>query len=228
MTCTFFTRLQAYVPDLPHRLNGPAAPEAINHLEAVTGYHFPEAFKQFYAIYDGDKGLGGIYMGLEGLSIDNMRIHWNHNRLYSSNLQSDVISYESNKIKEVSFHPDWFPIAHDGGGNYLGMDFSPGAKGTYGQLINYGRDEQQLYVISESFESFLGYILCQYEKGRCTVQRDEFVGDTYIAWGNSGHFFDDLPEAIETPAPVVEIRAKSEKKTVVIEYAGVVISQNLC
>lgn len=62
-------------------------------------------------------------------------------------------------IKKKYFHIKWLPIIHDGCGNYIGIDLDPDTAGVIGQVIVFGRDEEDMFVISENWHDFLDILL---------------------------------------------------------------------
>lgn len=78
-------------------------------------------------------------------------------------------------IKDAYFHAKWCPVIEDYGGNYIGVDLDPGPSGHKGQVIVFGRDEDDLYVIAESWEAFLDLILARIEAGG-----GELLGDVHL------------------------------------------------
>lgn len=56
-------------------------------------------------------------------------------------------------------NPKWIPLTHDGGGNHIGLDFDPGALGTPGQVIRFGRDEDDKVLLAPSFSVFLDQLV---------------------------------------------------------------------
>lgn len=188
MSKQFFKKLEKYIPNLNEYLN--AGTPDTNRLEEETGYHLPDSFKNLYSLHNGDRDYFGLFFGLQWLSIDGILQHWKNNKKYHDELfSSNLISFEKGKIKEEYFHPDWLPIAYDGGGNYIGIDYSPGPNGILGQIINFGRDEEELFVISNSFEELLQLLIQQFEHGNCRVVDED---ELHVAWKDDGHFFDEL------------------------------------
>lgn len=185
----FFSRIESYIPNVEKYLNKGATEEEIHRLEQETGYIFPEAFKSMYSVHNGEEKLGFMF-GLTWHSIDEMLSEWKGYKTYYEESVIDVISFEKGAIQEASFHPGWIPIAYDYGGNYLAIDFAPGVNGTVGQIINFGRDERQMYVISNSFEELLELLIQQFEVGNCSLIEED--DGPYVIWGDYGHFFDDL------------------------------------
>jgi len=62
-------------------------------------------------------------------------------------------------IKKKYFHYKWLPVFSDYGGNYIGIDLDPDVRGKKGQIINFGRDEEDMVVIADHLESFFDFIL---------------------------------------------------------------------
>ena len=84
-------------------------------------------------------------------------------------------SFPEGAIKKRYFNPNWIPIIFDNLGNYIGIDLDPDVNGTAGQVINFGRDEEDMFVIAESFEKFLDFSLELIVK-----DRDLFLGGKHI------------------------------------------------
>ncbi|WP_066308937.1 SMI1/KNR4 family protein [Bacillus sp. FJAT-29814] len=188
MSEQFFKRIAPYIPNLNEYLNDGASD--ISMLEKETGFTLPDSFKALYSIHNGDKDYIGLFFGLDWLSIDDILFHWKNNKKWHNEFSSsDIVSFEKGKIKEEYYHPGWLPIAYDGGGNYIGFDFSPGPDGTVGQIISFGRDEEKLFVISNSFQELLDLLIQQFECGNCRVVDED---EPHVAWREEGHFFDDL------------------------------------
>jgi len=68
-------------------------------------------------------------------------------------------SYPESMIKRKYFNPKWIPIISDSGGNFIGIDLDPDVKGTKGQIIIFGRDEDEMIVVSDSLSGFFDYLL---------------------------------------------------------------------
>lgn len=58
-------------------------------------------------------------------------------------------------IKCLYVNKLWIPIAHDDSGNHIGIDLDPDVNGKLGQIINFGRDEDEKFVIANSLNEFL-------------------------------------------------------------------------
>lgn len=202
----FFSRLQHFIAPLPALLNGPALPDALARLEAEARISLPASFKTLYGAYNGEKGQTGIFMGLCWLSAEEILTHWSELKLVATEMLESVTAYRPGTIQEQTFHPGWIPLAHDFGGNYIGLDFAPGPQGQAGQAIHFGRDEQVLHVLAPSLEALLALVLEQYELGRCAYLAD---GEPpYVAWDGDGHVLDDLERFLPGLGPIREESAR--------------------
>ncbi|MEO1257593.1 MAG: SMI1/KNR4 family protein [Bacteroidota bacterium] len=89
-----------------------------------------------------------------------MTIYHNENyeverKVYSHDLPT---SNPPGKIKEINFHDKWIPFLHDSTGNYVAYDLDPDHLGKKGQIIIYGKDEYENYLIAHSLTNFLKLI----------------------------------------------------------------------
>jgi cell wall assembly regulator SMI1 len=79
---------------------------------------------------------------------------------------NDTIPFTStpkDSIKRIYYHHKWLPLFEDYGGNYIGIDLDPDVNGTKGQIINFGRDEEDMFVFADDLESFFDLILNEIE-----------------------------------------------------------------
>lgn len=83
--------------------------------------------------------------------------------------------FPQDAIREKYFHIKWCPVIEDHGGNYIGVDLDPGPSGIKGQVIVFGRDEDDMYVLAQSWELFLDLLLAKIESGG-----EELLGDAHL------------------------------------------------
>ncbi|TNH02471.1 hypothetical protein FHQ26_04945 [Testudinibacter sp. TR-2022] len=83
---------------------------------------------------------------------------------YDFDNQISFTSTPKNAIQKKYFHYKWLPIFSDGGGNYLGIDLDPDTKGKKGQVINFGRDEEDMFVLAQSLDDLFDKILVALRK----------------------------------------------------------------
>jgi len=179
-------------------LNAKATEDDIAKLDDYFGYSINE-LKDIYSINNGDKLISskgfflGSFMGFEFLPIDRViSVHksWKKTQL-SSNYRGT--SFPEGCIKPCYTNEKWIPIFGDSGGNYIGIDYDPDENGTMGQVINFGRDEDNKFVIANNLNAFLEFVKTQIENGTCDksiVEEDE--GRFSYGLTRQSHLIDDL------------------------------------
>ena len=58
-------------------------------------------------------------------------------------------------VQAAYAHPAWIPLVTDNAGNHIGVDLAPGPKGTYGQVIMFGREFDVKFAIADNWGEFL-------------------------------------------------------------------------
>lgn len=84
-----------------------------------------------------------------------------------------ISSTPENAIKKKYFHYKWLPIFGDSGGNFIGIDLDPDAKGKKGQVINFGHDEDQMVVLADDLKAFFDFILVELKKRNSRLKKPE-------------------------------------------------------
>jgi cell wall assembly regulator SMI1 len=133
-----------------------ASKEELDRLEKMIGY-LDDDVRELYSIHNGcDGGNMGLF-GFRFLSIDKIiRNLTGMGRL--QNAENDIKN-NGNQIRANVFNYGWLPIMADSSGNFIGVDYYPTENGTVGQVINFGRDEQEQYVFAPSLKEFLKYLM---------------------------------------------------------------------
>jgi len=175
-------------------LNPPASDEEIQSIEQRIGSSMPKEFIDLYKDCNGesDKGLG-VGFGLRLLSIQEIHREMdNWDEIISDGLEDfndGCKSTPKNAIHLVYANHNWIPIFSDGGGNFLGIDFDPGSKGKSGQVINFGRDEEEKRVLSKTLGSLFTLMLGLSKKEYAGLNAD---GSFHVA---DIHFIDAIKSA---------------------------------
>ncbi len=174
---------EQHFPEALQTLNQGVQEDALaefdRELKQETGRGFPSELRAIYLENDGqeDRVLCGMFFGLEFLSVENALSHWREWRdiandeemLADSGLDEIGSSYPVNAVQSAYASAGWLPFAHDGNGNFLGIDLQPGFNGRLGQIINCGRDEEAKYVVADSLEAFLGWLVTQHREGNYLI-----------------------------------------------------------
>jgi cell wall assembly regulator SMI1 len=139
----------------------PATDDDFLRLTSVTSLMLPADAEAFYRIHNGQRlGMPGVLFGLELLSIDRMIENWGNWESVSKdglneNLADSMSSNPPGYIKPLYVNLQWLPLTHDQSGNHIGLDFDPALKGTSGQVIAFGRDDDVKKLIARDFLSFV-------------------------------------------------------------------------
>ena len=83
---------------------------------------------------------------------------------YDFDNQIPFTSTPENTIQKKYFHYKWLPVFSDSGGNYIGIDLDPDINGTKGQVINFGRNEEDMFVLAENLEQLFDKLLAEASK----------------------------------------------------------------
>lgn len=182
----------------------PGCSEAeIAEFERLVGRAFPEGLKVLYRWHDGQRGDAdtGPFFGLDFLSLAGAKAHWESWKKAvddaspddMKNLSEFCTSATPGAVKAVYANAYWIPFAYDHGGNHLGVDLDPGENGTVGQVINFGRDEENKFVLASSMTAFLEWLVEQLESGNAVIAEEDDGGRSLnIREPESSHFLDAL------------------------------------
>lgn len=96
-------------------------------------------------------------------------------QFYNLGAPENFTSYPEGAIQRTYFHLHWVPIIQDHGGNYIGVDLEPGPSGHPGQIIVFGRDEHDMFVLADDWEGFLDLIL-----GLIESQPEVLLSDSHL------------------------------------------------
>ncbi len=141
----------------------------------------PSELLELYTYCNGqDHDQGGLFFGWYLLSADDAVAAgaiWQQLLIGDPAINQNVFStsHPDGAIQNAYISNDWIPFAHDGGGNHLGIDLEPGLNGVRGQVINFGRDQTDKYVLALSLEEFLGEFLACLMRGDTVIQSREIM-----------------------------------------------------
>lgn len=96
-------------------------------------------------------------------------------QFYNLDEAENFTCYPKGAIQRTYFHLRWVPIIQDHGGNYIGVDLEPGPSGDHGQIIVFGRDEYDMFVLADDWKGFLDLIL-----GLIESQPEVLLNDSHL------------------------------------------------
>lgn len=157
---------------------GPGASvEALAKLEGAVGHALPPELRQLLALNDGQIANDGccVLPGLTLLSCRSIEHEWSvWAQLRASQTADELESLDDacrsldDGVLDVYTHPGWIPLLKDGWrADYLGLDLAPTLQGRAGQIINFGRDEEQHFVAFPDLTACVSFWLAELLAGRC-------------------------------------------------------------
>jgi cell wall assembly regulator SMI1 len=224
MTTALWNRYTAWLAKhapLSHaNLAPPADDAAIARVERATGASLPADVRAVWKINDGQKQTmtatrlvpGTVCLPtLSFLSTELVVTIWQEwEGLRASadvaELSSACRSIVPGLVQPLYTHAAWIPLWSDPTRpDYIGLDFTPGEKGTPGQIINFGRNEDEHYVCAKSFAELLEILVEEVESGKWQPSQMGY-GDGSIPWLGDPRksFFNALYARAEAanPAPL--------------------------
>jgi cell wall assembly regulator SMI1 len=154
-----------------------ASDKALQGLQKHIGLELPNDFKEFYRIHDGQgKGEFGLVFGLELLSLRRIKQEWDNWKSLGDDLNAELAKAMSSEpkgyVKPLYLNPKWVPFTTDQTGTHLGLDFDPDRKGNVGQVIAFGRNQDNKKVLAKSFRDYIHQFVKQLETIDWTLDPD--------------------------------------------------------
>jgi cell wall assembly regulator SMI1 len=158
-----------HLPDLQTSLVVPASDAEIKAAEEELNLTLPDDFKASLKVHDGqsESAETGLWFGFVPLPLDKILLEWRQWQEIADEIGDEMQNSERNTsapagcIKCQYVNAKWIPLCHDYGGNFIGIDLDPGPKGVVGQIINFGADEDDKFIIAQSYGAFLQNIADQ-------------------------------------------------------------------
>lgn len=214
----FFSRLARVAPSIHASLRPGASDAGLWQLEMTLGRKLPEDVKALLRLADGQQpdAVPAIY-GLELLSAAAIAAEWKQWRAVRDEGNLEELDEPQEVLKRGTIQArytvaGWIPLFRfPGRSDYLGVDLEPGPKGRVGQLINFGRDQEEKYVAAPDLESWFALL--------DTWAETEGEGDVALAQPNLERLFSGglamarasalarkIKVVLEPPAPIPQIR----------------------
>lgn len=208
--------IEGISPGLCQDLRSPASSAALDALEELIGYQLPAELRELWLLHDGqlspeERGLG-LLGGLVFLSIEGVQLEWLNWRKRREETSVDEmaelsmlsVSVPEGVIRPEYTWPGWIPVGKEVlQRNYLGIDLDPGPLGTSGQLIIFGRDEDEKTLIARCLGDFLSFLALEARRGAFVVVDGTFNGVTVpLLKHREGRFLSVLQRLAEEKGPL--------------------------
>lgn len=182
--------LAEHAPRAFANLAPPASKSALDELEKQLGQDLPKALRELLSRNDGELEVDApsALPGLHFLSSRRIAKEW---KMWASLRESEAAHLDEHDaaaknldpgVRPVYTHPAWIPLFQDGDrSDYFGIDLAPARGGKKGQLINFGRDEDQHFIAASDLEAFLAFWLAEACADRCGGHADDDEpGDSFV------------------------------------------------
>jgi len=138
-------------------INSPTNNDATyDTFEKEAGFPFPQIIKAYLSLHNGIDRCA--IMGAETIYKE-----WKQwKAIYDDWTQEELLdTYATNQGKALLMYttPYWIPFFDLSNGNFLAFDFAPNTKGTAGQIIRYGADQEIGYIHADNLHTFLKSLL---------------------------------------------------------------------
>ena len=119
-------------------------------------------------------------------------------------LQAAGRSASPGVVQPLYTHAAWVPLwADPTRADSIGIDLAPAEKGTSGQVINFGRNEERHFVFAERFERLLEVLLEEVESGAWPASKLSYGGGTIDWLGDpTKSLFEALHRRSQATAPM--------------------------
>ncbi len=164
---------------LRFKLRAPASEEKLAELESLIGSALPFDLKAMYRRFDGEEQDSfGLFYGHPVMSVDEVigEVVNCIDRIDAGLIDPLVDTYSSLPPGMATTSPvsaSQVPVVKDYGGNFLGVDLSPPAAGSWGQVTTFGSDDFVRLQVSPSWSAMIGWLLEALQDGL-------FLGDSVL------------------------------------------------
>lgn len=165
----YFQWLTAQAPETARQLRPPAGEDDLAALSQRLNARLPEQVRSLYLLHDGQEHTVrlGVAYGLEFLTLAEVGAAWEQWRAVREAADYDPDDFDPYEevfvpgvVRKAYTTPGWVPLFRcPGREDYFGVDLNPAQAGTYGQVINFGRDEPKKYAAAADLNGFFAMLL---------------------------------------------------------------------
>ncbi|NBP70735.1 MAG: hypothetical protein EBR30_13140 [Cytophagia bacterium] len=203
---TYKVYLRSTLPIYYERLNAPASHAEIQDLELMIGGDLPQDFKLLYTENNGEDESwfnGGVLCGMRMLTISQIKNEIKKQKeienSYNFNAKWSGEIWPEETIRTGAYYEKWIPVFTDNNGNFIGIDLTPASRGKYGQVINFGTDEYDHFVIAESLSELIELMNEQFSNGSAAkaIFKNDNGDNVMFGLVKESHLTDDLRALIK-------------------------------
>jgi len=176
-------------PDESRTLPEGVANGELERAEQEIGVTFPAEFKQSYMLHDGSNEIC-VCPNASLMPLKVIVEMWRTMCEIGEEFEDERTNPEG-PIRNVHWHPKWIPIADNGGGDHVCLDFAPKKGGTIGQVIDWGHELGPERVLASSFAEYLvelpavlrTYHAARLKQDRSAAREDRERFSQHGCWG---------------------------------------------
>jgi cell wall assembly regulator SMI1 len=189
--------LKDHLPAAMESLSSGLDEVPIARFENVIGQVLPADFRESLRIHDGQERdpAVGIIFGLRLLSLHEGSLkEWSRIKQQieaAGTVPAEDDSFPQGAVERESLNLGWVPVAADWGGNFLAIDLAPDTRGTKGQVISFGRDEQCKCVLARSWGHFLRDVADELEQANFQIADQNGTMSFLIKYPVTAHFLNN-------------------------------------
>ncbi len=177
--------MQVNAPEILTNLNPPAHAADIVQVEQEIGLSFPEDFKQFLALHDGERDELHAFLADFNRLLSCQEIVSQYQlmqdigkQLYSPEMETlacwqeqtrDGIIFIKGSVQPLTLHPKWIPFTEMNGDVFRYFDYDPAPGGVMGQVIEVDPEGCSWQVLADSFEDLLDQYALALAQGKYAV-----------------------------------------------------------
>ena len=132
--------------------------EIYTEFESLASYKFPLELKAMLSIHTPSETS-------DFLTAEQILAEWKNWKEIFDDVNWMLVDLTGNnhpdgkKTIGMYTNPYWIPFMSTGGGNFVAIDYAPSTKGSSGQIIAFGPDENKIRFIAENMVDFLQQLL---------------------------------------------------------------------
>jgi cell wall assembly regulator SMI1 len=210
--------LDAHLPPYKHTLRPGLSKKDLAKFEKAVGMPLPEDVRQSLRIHDGQchlpddvfdalfdetpekapPSLIGVIFGEELLDLESALREWRRwAKVGEENwdeMEWSQTSTPEGAVQRCYTTRGWIPLGALTHSDYFGVDLNPGPNGVVGQVVNFGRDEENKYVLATSWAQFLSDVADELEAGNFAVDPKRECEEFQMIRPRRGTFMWNLKE----------------------------------
>lgn len=146
-------------PALSNALSDGISVEKVKSFGTELGVELPPSFIDILTSSNGQKDKTKFFFfGTQLMSLDEIKNEMELNNELAVTMAGEgdmCSSTPKGHIKCEYASKKWIPLFNSGGGTCIGLDYDPDESGVLGQIINFGADDENKYVLAKSLDDFI-------------------------------------------------------------------------